>query len=109
MNMNPQLDNWYISVPDDGYTALERRKSKLCGVVHNHPEHKDGSRITTSTILSISIEKKEARTRSRTYSLGNISSEWEQWLQLNNYTVEDFITPILHNRAAVEKDASQDR
>lgn len=48
------LEQWSVVYLDEWncYTAPERRPRGLRGIVHGHPRHEDGTRITTSRIGS---------------------------------------------------------
>jgi hypothetical protein len=71
----PTLNHWrVIHVADTGATHL-------IGIVHGHPELREGARAITSAVQEFAPDFSWARTQSRIYQLlergeGDIPAEW---------------------------------
>ena len=87
----PKLENWsFIQDTSNPYMAPELRTSHLQGNVYGRKEFEDGTFVTTSFIRDVNLKEKIAITGNTTYELGEISSEFEEWLILNNINIEDY-------------------
>jgi hypothetical protein len=94
----PRLENWCIVIDPDfsPYTAPELMKLRMSGNIHNDEKGRfaDGEYVTTSSLREIDLNKKIARTRNTTYELGRMSASYQEWLDENDYKVEDFVGKV---------------
>lgn len=66
----PKIEQWSLTLLDfSPFTAPEGQKIALHGKVYGHPDHPDGTEVTTSEIIA--REKPYMVTQSRRYLLGN--------------------------------------
>jgi hypothetical protein len=74
------LENWAIvSIPSDPYQPPELWPRYLQGNVFGHHRFEDGTPITTSKIMSVSVEDKTITTYSGSvYTLGAVDPEYEK-------------------------------
>ena len=83
-----KLENW--SIQGDKYTATEIIRLRLVGKVYNHPKadrHYDGKEIITSYIKEVHGTT-VITSSGTTYVLGEIDSNYKQWLEDNNYSYD---------------------
>lgn len=78
------MEDWKVTREHAGETAFylapEQMRPVLTGLVYGHPEHADGSRVTTSSIVQ--AEGKRVTVRSgQVYELGEISRSYLAWIQ----------------------------
>lgn len=94
MMENPKLEDWAVVVIlEDNYKAPEQGIVVLTGIVTGHPLKDDGKRIRTSYVSNIDIEKMEAVTTSRRYSLGTPESGFMEYLKETGKTLMDYHKP----------------
>lgn len=76
----PKLDKWLV-VPhlDDRtpFTSPESVRPCLHGIVTDHPNHKDGTSITTSVIQE-RLPDGRIRTENTIYELGDVEPQYEK-------------------------------
>lgn len=66
----PTLKNWSVVVPVDPYLAPEQCHESLRGNVYGHPSIEDGTKVTTSRIISV-CGRKIMTVSGTTYELEN--------------------------------------
>jgi hypothetical protein len=72
------LNNWSVVSDPDPYLAPELRTRCLQGIVYGHPLHHEGTRITTSPIVSIDPFEETITTKSGSvYCLGFVDPKYE--------------------------------
>ena len=91
---NPRLDNWEVVIwQEDPFKAPEQCPIVLSGTVIGHPKLPDGSKISTSSVLFIDLDKNEAGTKSRKYSLGDPNPGFLDYIVSINRTLRDYHKP----------------
>lgn len=78
-----RLENWAM-VGDDPFVPPELQIKRLHGFVYGHPNHEDGSEITTTRIISLELDSKLVNTRNTTYMLGKPEPEYLKFLKEYN-------------------------
>ena len=76
------LKNWrMLTAPCSGYTPPELMDTLMSGNVYNHPEHEDGTLVTTSYVVNVDKENKTITTYSGSvYSVNknDVCNEYEE-------------------------------
>lgn len=86
-----KLDNWaVVGVSDSPYSAPEQCTTVIVGNVYGNPRFSDGEQITSSRLLSITINVAKTFSGS-VYELGDPNKMWLQWLDKNGYTLDEFL------------------
>jgi hypothetical protein len=74
-----RLEQWFVSMTGDRYTAPENRVPYLTGCVYGHPNFADGDKVSTSEITA--TKGRTITTSSgRTYRLGKPDPGYVAWL-----------------------------
>lgn len=82
--MKINMVRWAVIGDTCPYSAPEIRSRHLQGIVYNHPDHRDGTLVTTSRIISFNVETREVLTENgRTYVLGEPRKEYMDWCEKN--------------------------
>jgi hypothetical protein len=94
-NENPRLENWGVVMDNRGNSYLHPGACwiVLSGIVTGHPNLPDGGSINTSSVQSIDLDKNEARTKSRKYSLGEPSPGFLEYIESIDRTLRDYHKP----------------
>lgn len=75
-----RLEHWAVKIEDaDGYTTPELLRRNLVGEVYGHPEHRDGKRIRSTSIIAAQGRIVQTRT-GRRYELGDPDPDYLAWL-----------------------------
>lgn len=72
------LEEWSLVSNGAPYGAPELSRSSLAGVVYDHPRLDDDSKIITSSILRVDVEKGEVITHNTRYTLGAVDAGYER-------------------------------
>ena len=88
---NPKLENWSLtlSLPSI-YAAPEQGSICLQGDVRDH-EYLDPGHVKTSSVVSIDLDTKLAKTKNTWYELGEMDPKYATWLKEHNKTIEDIV------------------
>tara|TARA_B110000967_G_C18712970_1_gene473669 strand:- start:248 stop:553 length:306 start_codon:yes stop_codon:yes gene_type:complete len=91
----PVFKNWSIKRPDCSFfIAPECIKPLIMGSIFNHPNYKDGTNITTSSIVEVNGNKIKTISGSFYLIEGEPSLEYKEYCYQNNIMI-DLNNPIL--------------
>lgn len=86
-----KLENWSIGVSrSNPFTPPEMKAKFLMGNVYGHDDFEDGTQIGTSTIKSLDIKNRIAKTKNTTYNLGKPSQAYLEYLKSIGRALEDY-------------------
>lgn len=72
-----KLKDWSVMSKFGPYKAPEQGSTFLYGKVYDHPNHKDGTFVSTSSVMH--SDGKEVMTRNTKYILENASNSYKEW------------------------------
>jgi len=86
----PKLENWSMGTSYNGFQAPELQEKQLRGNIYDDEfnRFKDGTIITTSSLVELDLKNKIAKTLNTKYVLGNPSEDYLKWLEENNILLE---------------------
>lgn len=90
----PRIENWAVGVDNrNPFVAPELRDKYLHGKIYDDEKERfsDGVVISTSSLVEIDLKKKVAKTRNTTYTLGEPSEEYLEWLDSSGMNMEDYL------------------
>ena len=86
----PRLENWsVVSTFVNEFQAPELLEKQLHGAIYDDElnRFKDGTNITTSTLVELDLNNKIAQTLNTKYVLGNPSEDYLRWLEENDISL----------------------
>lgn len=78
------IRNWALIMDTshmNEYSVPELAIFRITGEIHGHPEHRDGSTITTSNIKILEKDNKWVQTQNTKYYLGNMKPSYKTYLE----------------------------